>query len=120
MKEVLSEAITDIFCSSKIIEFNGAKWIGFDESLDSYLQHHSVNSLGFAAWNKMLGRPYFFPENCDSMYAQPDMPMLGDVDEEVPKAVGSGSLCTYHMDWILRRAIYMIFLIISVPRKDYY
>ena len=56
MKELAADAITQIFCSSKIVEYNQAKWLGFDESLDSYIQNHSVNGIGYGAWRMLLGK----------------------------------------------------------------
>ena len=83
LKETIADAILDFFCGAKIIEFNAAKWIGFDESLDSYLQHHVVNSLGIAAWSRMLGRDDFFPEKVDGTIGEVplDMLMIGDVED---------------------------------------
>lgn len=63
LKEYVADCILELFVGSKIIEYNAAKWIGFDESLDCWLQHHAVNQLGLAAWNRMLGRPDFYPEH---------------------------------------------------------
>ena len=56
LKDLIVDAITQIFCGSKIVEYNQAKWLGFDESLDSYIQNHVVNGLGYAAWRFLLGR----------------------------------------------------------------
>ena len=51
-----ADAITQVLCSSKVVEYNQAKWLGFDESLDAYIQNHAVNGLGYAAWRMLLGK----------------------------------------------------------------
>ena len=55
--ELASNAIVELFGSCKIVTYNAAKWIGFDEALDCWIQSRAINGVGLAAWNLLLGRP---------------------------------------------------------------
>ena len=85
LKELAADAITQVFRSSKVVEFNQAKWIGFDESLDSYIQNHAVNGVGYGAWRVLLGQdPDAESDNDNDEVANCDATASADCQAIIP------------------------------------
>ena len=54
LKKNAATALTDLCCSGKVLEWNRAKWMGYEIALDCWLQNHVINNIGFHTWEWLM------------------------------------------------------------------
>ena len=66
-----ANATVDICAGTKITEWSRGKWLGYEISLDSYLQNHLINNVGYYAWQLLMTRTGKSPAIKDRSNAVP-------------------------------------------------